>query len=152
MKNTTSNFKVSLLVFIFLVQSVIAQSGKGTLKIEVYGFTNSQGMARVLIFTSEQKKYFPGEFKKALVKKVVPIVDKKVTVEFADLPLGEYAVSVHHDMDNNGEINTNWLGIPNEGIGVSNDAKGSFGPPSYKDAKFQLSQPKLSIKINMHYL
>ena len=55
------------------------------------------------------------------------------------LPLdyGEYGISVFHDVDGNNELNTNWIGIPNEPVGMSNDAKGKMGPAKYKDAKFR---------------
>ena len=37
----------------------------------------------------------------------------------------------------NGKLDTNWLGIPKEGYGFSNDAKGSFGAPPFSAAGFQ---------------
>ncbi len=51
-----------------------------------------------------------------------------------DLPDGEYAVKLFHDANDNGEMDSNLLGLPQEGYGFSNNA-GSFGPASYADAK-----------------
>jgi uncharacterized protein (DUF2141 family) len=48
-------------------------------------------------------------------------------------------------------MDTNLLGIPKEGVGASNDARGHFGPPKYEDAKFKLAG-NLTIKIIMTYL
>jgi uncharacterized protein (DUF2141 family) len=46
-------------------------------------------------------------------------------------------------------LDTGWFGIPKEGYGCSNDAKGNMGPPKYEDAKFQLKSNKnMTIKIN----
>ncbi len=39
--------------------------------------------------------------------------------------------------------------MPKESFGASNDAKGSFGPPDFEDAKFLINKSQLSIKINM---
>ena len=40
------------------------------------------------------------------------------------------------------------FGIPSEDYGFSNNAKGTFGPPKYDDAKFNLIENKV-IKINL---
>lgn len=56
---------------------------------------------------------------------------------FTDLAPGEYAVKVMHDENDNGSLDTNFLGIPSEGYGFSNNG-GSFGPASYEEAKFTI--------------
>ena len=59
------------------------------------------------------------------------------------------AVSVYQDEDSNGELDTNFLGMPSEPVGVSNDAKGIFGPPSYEDAEFRFTSSKtINVKID----
>ena len=86
--------------------------------------------------------------KKQYQSKVVKINNKKSTVVFKNLPKGEYAVSFVHDANNNKKMDTNYLGIPKEAYGCSNNATGFMGPPKYDDAKFQLLTNK-SIKINI---
>jgi uncharacterized protein (DUF2141 family) len=54
-----------------------------------------------------------------------------------NLPLsGEYAISIIHDKNRNGRLDTNFIGIPKEPFGFSNNPKIKFGPPSFSDAKF----------------
>ena len=66
-----------------------------------------------------------------------PVSGNKVTVTFEDIPYGDYAVAVMHDMDKDLEMATNWLGIPNEDLGVSNNVKGGpLGGPKWNAAKF----------------
>jgi uncharacterized protein (DUF2141 family) len=66
------------------------------------------------------------------------------------LPLGDYALSVFYDQDGDGELKTNFIGMPKEPIALSNNAVAKFGPPKYSDAVFSLgAQPiiqSLSIK------
>ena len=57
--------------------------------------------------------------------------------DFEGIPAGTYALVVLHDENMNGKVDTNWIGIPKEGYGFSNDAKASFSAPSFKDASFQ---------------
>jgi uncharacterized protein (DUF2141 family) len=55
-----------------------------------------------------------------------------------ELPLGEYALSVFYDRNGNGEMDTNFIGMPKEPIALSNDAVAKLGPPKYEDAVFSL--------------
>jgi uncharacterized protein (DUF2141 family) len=66
--------------------------------------------------------------------------------------LGTYAISAFHDENNDKKVNSNFIGIPKEGIGVSNNAKGSFGPPKFDDAKFEFTQSDQSVGISLNYL
>jgi len=50
--------------------------------------------------------------------------------------VGKYAVSVFHDENSNGKLDTNFLGIPREGVGASNNAKGHFGPRNSARQRF----------------
>ena len=54
------------------------------------------------------------------------------------LPAGQYAFAVFHDENDNATIDTNFLGIPQEGFAFSNNALGSFGPPTWAQAQFDL--------------
>ncbi len=55
---------------------------------------------------------------------------------FERIPPGVYALSAFHDKNNNGKLDTNLLSMPIEDYGASNNARGTFGPPSFEDAKF----------------
>jgi uncharacterized protein (DUF2141 family) len=72
--------------------------------------------------------------------------------EFQGIAPGRYAVSVFHDENSNGKMDTNFIGIPKEGVGASNDAKGRFGPPKFEAAAFQYSGGRLELKVRLEYL
>jgi len=54
---------------------------------------------------------------------------------------GKYAFALYHDKDANLKLNKNWIGLPSEPYGVSNDAPIRMGPPSHKDAALQVTGP-----------
>ena len=137
------------LIILASLSKINAQQEKENIKIEVNGFDNDDGVARILLFSTEEKDAFPSKQNLALLKKIVHIKNKKVVFEFSDLPYGEYAVSIHHDENADGKVNTNFLGIPNEGLGCTNDAKGFFGPPSFEKAKVKLNMKELHVIINV---
>jgi len=70
---------------------------------------------------------------------------------FKDLEPATYAISLIHDENENAELDSNFLGIPTEGYGFSNDATGSFGPASFEDSAFQVEDKDLQIEISIIY-
>ncbi len=73
-----------------------------------------------------------------------------VSVVFKNVQPGEYAISVFHDVNGDGKLDVNFIGMPREGIGASNDASGTFGPPSYEKAKF--TSPRSDpVSVTMKY-
>lgn len=56
-----------------------------------------------------------------------------------DLPAGVYAISVHHDANDNQKMETTFIGLPKEPVGLSNNQVPRFGPPKFKKSKFELT-------------
>ncbi|WP_422091870.1 DUF2141 domain-containing protein [Tenacibaculum ovolyticum] len=135
----------SILIMILFLSGVInsiAQE-KHTITLEFKGIKSNKGSLFVALYNTE------GTFlKKPLNGTIVKIVNKKAIAVLKDISDGVYAVSVFHDINDNKKMDTNFLGIPKEPTGMSNNAKGFMGPPKYKDAKFNvLKDIKLNINI-----
>ncbi len=122
----------------------------GTISVTATGLRSDDG--KVLVYLYGSKKGFPTKPAKAVRKKTASIKDGRAHVSLGDVPHGTYAVSVIHDEDGDGKLDTNWLGIPKEGVGVSMNAKGKAGPPKYEDAKFVLDGAEKKLKIKIRYL
>ena len=58
-------------------------------------------------------------------------------------PKGEYAIALWHDENNDGKLNKNWLGMPTEGYGFSNNVFGAFGPPDYEECTFKIREGEI---------
>lgn len=140
---------LSFMSLFFSSYSIAQETKSGTLTINVNGVKNQTGKIRISIYNSADG--FPNSPNKAKYFAEGVIKDKSSIIEIKDLPYGSYAVSLIHDENNNLKVETNFLGIPKEGIGMSNDAKGTFGPPSFDEAKFNFSKENQVIKINMVY-
>lgn len=117
----------------------------GKLIINFNGFDNNDGTVRVALVNDPSKFLGDSPFK----AKVVVIKENKAVVEFNDLPFGEYAVSAFHDEDSDEELGTGLFGIPTEEYGFSNNARGSFGPAEYEDAKFLVDETIKTITIEI---
>lgn len=75
----------------------------------------------------------------------------KVEFVVPELVIGDYAMRFFHDENNNGVMDKNWLGIPTEAFGFSNDAKLSLGPPDIEDMIFTV-EGRMDIVINARRL
>ena len=94
---------------------------------------------------------FPKDHAKAISVEVLPADIDKMTIKFSSVP-EEFAIKVLHDEDETGEVTKNWTGIiPAEGLGFSNGAKLSFGPPKFDRAKVKLADIKSPITIKIIY-
>ncbi len=80
---------------------------------------------------------------------MTPAKKDGVSVSFKDLAEGEYAVSLFVDENSNGKMDSNAIGIPTEPFAFSNDAFGSFGPPSFEQAKFSVGKENKTIVITI---
>jgi uncharacterized protein (DUF2141 family) len=122
----------------------------GNLTVVVINMRNSEG--QIGFFLYKNSEGFPNHFDKSIVSSYVKTNAASTEYTFLHVPLGTYAVCVFHDENKDKKINSNFIGMPKEGIGVSNNAKGHFGPPKYDDAKFILDKPEQTITISLKYL
>ena len=118
-----------------------------TLEIEITNLESDDGWLVIALLDSAAQ-FDDGDqsFRSA---KEVPIREGKARIAFEGIPYGSYAVRVFHDENSNGDLDTNFVGFPKEGFGFSNDAMGSFGPPSFEQAAFEVDSEILGIKITV---
>jgi uncharacterized protein (DUF2141 family) len=70
-----------------------------------------------------------------------------MVVRFADVPSGRYAVSAFQDLDSNGRMRFNMMGVPAEPWGYSRGARGVMGPPNLADALLTISSAGAVIPV-----
>ncbi len=90
------------------------------------------------------------EAQKVLQRTRLPVITTEMKVSFEKLPKGKYAVSLFQDENGNKKIDSNFIGIPTEGWGYSNDARGNMSAPTFSDQLFEISGNKI-ITINVAY-
>lgn len=113
--------------------AIRAQEEGATIKVAITNIASGKGQILIALYDTEDswlKKLYKGAIGK--------IVNGESSSIFTNIPAGTYAVSVFHDEDNDGELDTNFLGIPKEDTGSSNNAPANFGPPKWEDAKFEV--------------
>lgn len=135
---------ITVIIFFLAITSGLAQS---KLEVTVLNVKDTTGTIRVGIFKDENTF-----LKDAFIGKVIRAGKGEVNVVFENVPDGTYALSVIHDENKNGELDSNLIGIPREGFGFSNDAMGTFGPPSFEKSGFVLKKEARKMKVTMRYM
>lgn len=122
----------------------------GSITVHVTGIKKIVGLLGVSLYNS--KKGFPGKHEQAYANQIKKITNTEDTVIFENIPYGTYAVSIMHDENSNGKLDTTFFGIPKEGVGVSNNPKIGMGGPKFNDSMFTLNTQQLEITVVMKYL
>lgn len=136
------------IVFFLFTPAASAQSADdatGTIMVIAQGCTTDAGRVRLELARAEEGFDAGNGFRAA----AVPVRDGTATHAFENIPYGTYAVRLFHDANDNGELDTNFMGISEEAYGFSNDARDRFGPPSFDEAAFVLDADSLTITINV---
>jgi uncharacterized protein (DUF2141 family) len=125
--------------------------GVATLRVRIDGARNARGEIVVLVFRDSNG--FTNDGSKAVRTERVPIDAQTLSSQavFEGLRQGVYAVTLFHDENRNGKLDTNFLRIPKEGYGFSNNPKKRAGPPPFDQAKLSLNQAECSIEVRLIY-
>ena len=117
----------------------------------VSGVSNAPGLVGCALFSS--KVGFPIESKKHALKTVrVPAAGGVATCVFEQVAPGEYAIAVVHDTNGNGQADINFLGMPTEGIGVSNNVLPRMSAPTFEASRFTLAPGQtVRLAISLRY-
>lgn len=135
------------IIILLFIGTTITSCAQSNLVVTIKNIKTTAGSVRVAVFDNE------ADFlKKAFQGKTVKATDNEVSVLFENLPPGEYALSVFHDENENGELDKNFIGIPKEGFAFGNNAMGAFGPPSFEKAKVNLQGEPVTQEITLKFM
>ncbi len=103
------------------------------LTLEVKGFEKPEGHLYVALYSSKDDF-----LKKPAAAFRVDVKSETLSIPCQGLPAGMYAISMYHDANGNGILDTGAYGRPLEKTGFSRDAEGVMGPPSFEKCCFEL--------------
>ena len=145
-----SGLGVALVAAFGLSGQTPASPAENAIHVEISGLRSDKGQMLCALFSSAEA--FPTKADKAVARLTAKIAERQAVCDFTGVAPGTYAVSVVHDENSNGKLDRNLIGIPREGVGASNDAKGHMGPPKFSAAAFQYASGRLDLKIHVRYL
>lgn len=134
-----------LATFIIGVLCATAVFAQSNLSVEVSMSKPTGGTLRLVLCPNADG--FATE--RGCVLQQVRVTGPAMTITFADIPVGDHAIKAFHDVNDNGKLDTNWMGIPTEPYGFSNNAMGTFGPPSFQQASFGVKPGSNTVRFRM---
>ena len=112
-------------------------AGTYTLTVTVENVNKDGGNIGVLVFNSTRG--WPEDRFAALKDIVVPAHPGTVTVTVPNLPAGDYALAIAHDVNRNHKVDRNMFGVPKEQWGMSNNPHATLKAPPFSAARFSLA-------------
>lgn len=139
-----------MLAFASFPAIAFAESSCRGIHVKILDIRNSSGAVACALFESPDG--YPTEFLRFATNiMMIKVRDAQARCDFLDIPPGTYALAVIHDENMDGKLGTNWLGVPTEGYGFSNDAKAFLGAPSFEAASFSYDGENLNLTIRLSY-
>ena len=116
--------------------------------VNVHGISEHRGTMNIGLYINDGT-WLTGD--NIAFTRVVPVPTEGdvVSATFEEIPVGQYAVSLYQDVDENSALAQGTLGIPTEPWGMSNDAIGVLAPASFEQAAFALDAPETTIDVQL---
>jgi uncharacterized protein (DUF2141 family) len=132
-------------LFIIASLAVCASASAATVQVKIDGVRNDKGVVQVALC---DEATYP---KDCRLTASAPAKTGAVTVDVPNVPAGTWAALAYHDENSDKKLDTNFVGMPKEGYGFSNGAKGTFGPPKFKDTAITVGEGASTATITLKY-
>ncbi len=124
-----------LILGALLLTPLMAEAELAKLTVTVRGLDPATGTVEISVFNSAESF-----LSKPFLQKSEPVDGRdEITAEFSGMVEGDYAVVAVHDENDNGVLDTGFLGFGGESFGYSNDAFSWLGRPDFDAARFAIA-------------
>ena len=123
----------------------VLNAQKKELRVRVSNIDQIKGNLMIAVYDSKKTFTTPD----AVAAAKVEVTAHSQEVSFPDIVFGEYAVILYHDLNSDGELDTNFMGIPSEPYGFSNGS-GFLGIPSYSKSRFNFGESSGVVEIELN--
>ena len=135
------------IIIMLTTNEMFSQTEKPALPLtfHISGFESDAGQVLLMLYRKQDN--VP---KSPNIKLKAEIVNREAIIEVRDLPYGDYAAIVAHDLNKNNMIDHKW-GIPSEPLGYTNNWKLSLfsGMPTFEKLKFSFTKSNFAVRIRM---
>lgn len=128
--------------------SPIHSSTNSIMKVQIEGLLEAKGQICYSLFDRSQG--FP-ESNNNVRAECLSVKERMPTLTIENLHLGTYALAVFHDINEDGEFNRNFLGIPQEGFGFSQNPKIQTSPLSFGESAVFVTGTATHLQVRLRY-
>lgn len=125
----------------------IAPSGAPSkVSLTVSNIQQVQGMIWIGLYDSEETFLIK---EKAIVKGYLVQQKGDMTIALPDVPYGTYAVALFHDLNNNGVLDQNVLGVPREPYAFSGELQSQWRLPRFAEVKHTFAPGRATLALKL---
>ena len=140
--------RVPFFAFAAALVFMAGQASAARISVTIQGVHSAQGSVFVGLYATPSK-FLNGTQNDAMRR--VPASTGPITVVFDNLPPGTYAVGAYHDENGNDHLDTNFLGLPEEGYALSNGVRAVTSKPTFQQAAFTVGDQGAAIALHIRY-
>lgn len=137
------------IITVLLHSFMFSPSYSSQLSIELEGYHEGKGQFIIALFDSSEKFDEQKDPAYYLTVDNQREKDKHRVIEFSKIVPGRYAIAVFQDINMNGELDKNWMGIPKEPYGFSGGGSFKWRPPTFEEAAFTADEGPKLLKIKL---
>ncbi len=134
------------LIPFFFLGFTLPNKSNGILSVFISGIDTPTGSIRVAIYNSQDKFL---EKKSYAFTQNKPVGNSKTLRFDFNMPNGYYAVTCYHDINDNHELDKNYMGVPVEPYAMSNNFNVKWRRPTFDETKFAFSKPAQTIYLEV---
>jgi uncharacterized protein (DUF2141 family) len=132
-------------------QAAACAPGAGSqVNVTVDGLRSGDGDLVVELYADNEDGFLTKRARIARVRERLDRADPSVCLA-APKP-GYYALAVYHDENGDHKFNKNFLGLPTEGFGLSNNPPLRLGKPSFESVRFMVGSGETRVRVRLRYL
>ncbi len=134
------------LSFFFCFVATMAQDKKAKIVLIVENIQTIEGDIHVGVFANETD--FNAENNQT-AKGIYPVESNTLRVVYENIPYGNYAIQIFHDINKNDKMDSTSLGIPIEPFGFSNDIVPVFSSPTFQECVFKVDSDQVEVTVTL---
>lgn len=119
----------------------------GNLILQIENISSDHGALMVAVFARPDD--FLKEGRECWRKRIETFTQGRHRMEIADFPHGQYAIAVYHDVNGNGKLDKNLVGIPSEPYAFSNNPRAKWKRPNFLDSRVHFHTPRLELVLEL---
>ena len=127
----------------------VSSSANSVMKVQILGLQETKGQICFSLFAKSEG--FPDSNDSTLQAKCISVRDELPILTIENLDLGTYALAIFHDLNEDGKLNRNFLGIPQEGFGFSQNPEVNTSPPSFEESAVSVTDTETNLQIQLRY-
>jgi len=135
-----------VLRFALAILLCMASASAATLTVKVENIDKKGGDLHVALYDQAS---WSNDDAEPLAGAIVPAIAPETNVTLQNIKPGVYGVKTYQDVNRNGKFDQNWLGLPLEPYGFSNDAKPVLTAPGFDRTKFMVRDGANIIMIHL---